>query len=97
VTNIKFSIPRSSFVKITVFDITGREVTRLVNENMNAGSYTVDFNASDLATGVYLYRIDADGFTACKENDADKVAKLFLPACRSVSVGRKSRKAGLIK
>ncbi|HRJ85684.1 MAG TPA: T9SS type A sorting domain-containing protein [Ignavibacteria bacterium] len=67
VTNIKFSIPRSSFVKITVFDITGREVAKLVNENMNAGSYTVDFDASDLATGVYLYRIDADGFTAVKK------------------------------
>ncbi len=67
VTNIKFSIPKSSFVKITVFDITGREVTKLVNENMNAGSYTVDFNASNLATGVYLYRIDADGFTDVKK------------------------------
>jgi len=67
VTNIKFSIPKSSFVKITVFDITGKEVTKLVNENMNAGSYTVDFNASDLATGVYLYRIDADGFTDVKK------------------------------
>lgn len=67
VTNIKFSIPRSSFVKITVFDITGREVTKLVNENMNAGSYTVDFDASALATGVYLYRIDADGFTDVKK------------------------------
>jgi len=67
VTNIKFSIPRSSFVKINVFDITGKEVTKLVNENMNAGSYTVDFNASDLATGVYLYRIDADGFTDVKK------------------------------
>ncbi|NOS85480.1 MAG: T9SS type A sorting domain-containing protein [Ignavibacteria bacterium] len=67
VTNIKFSIPQSSFVKITVFDITGKEVTKLVNENMNAGSYTVDFNASDLATGVYLYRIDAAGFTDVKK------------------------------
>ena len=50
-----------------MFDITGKEVTKLVNENMNAGSYTVDFNASDLATGVYLYRIDADGFTDVKK------------------------------
>ncbi|HMQ98913.1 MAG TPA: T9SS type A sorting domain-containing protein [Ignavibacteria bacterium] len=67
VTNIKFSIPRSSFVKITVFDITGKEIAKIVNENMNAGTYTVDFNASNLATGVYLYRIDAEGFTDVKK------------------------------
>ncbi len=67
VTNIKFSIPQASFVKLTVYDITGREVAKLVNENMTAGSYTVDFNASDLATGVYLYRIDTDGFTDVKK------------------------------
>lgn len=67
VTNINFSIPNSSFVKITVFDITGKEVAKLINENMNAGSYTVDFDASNLATGVYLYRIDADGFTDVKK------------------------------
>lgn len=67
VTNIKFAIPQASFVKLAIYDITGKEVAKLVNENMTAGSYTVDYNASDLATGVYLYRIDTDGFTDVKK------------------------------
>ena len=67
VTNIKFSIPQASFVKLTVYDLTGKEVAKLVNKNMTAGSYTVDFNASNLSSGVYFYRIDTEGFSDVKK------------------------------
>ncbi len=65
-TNINFSIPKSGLVTMKVFDILGKEVATLVNGNFNAGSYTVDFNASSYASGVYFYRLDVNGFTEVK-------------------------------
>ncbi len=67
VTKIKFSLPQASFVKLVVYDITGREVERLVNRQMNAGNFTVDFDASKLSSGVYFYRLDAEGFSQVKK------------------------------
>jgi hypothetical protein len=66
-TKISFSLPQASFVKMVVYDITGREVETLVNEDMNAGTFEVDFNASKLTSGVYFYKITADGFTETKK------------------------------
>src|SRR5205085_8000985 len=66
-TNIKFSIPKNSLVKMTVFDITGKEVTTLVNGNYTAGTYNVDFDASNIASVVYFYKIQADDFTSVKK------------------------------
>ncbi|MBN8584231.1 MAG: T9SS type A sorting domain-containing protein [Ignavibacteria bacterium] len=66
-TNIKMQIPKEGFVKLRVFDVTGKEVALLVNENLNAGEYKVDFNASGLTSGVYFYRIEAAGFTDVKK------------------------------
>ena len=65
-TNINFSIPKSGLVTMKVFDILGKEVATLVNGNFNAGSYTVDFNASNYSSGVYFYRLDVNGFTEVK-------------------------------
>jgi hypothetical protein len=70
-TKIEFALPKESFVRITVYDFLGREVNRLVNEKIAAGSYSVNFTAgSSLASGVYFYRIEADygtgSFTAVK-------------------------------
>lgn len=60
-TNIKFSIPMSGFVKLTIFDILGREVETLVNEELNAGTYSANWSAegraSKFSSGVYLYKI----------------------------------------
>lgn len=67
VTNIKFSIPNAGLVTLKVYDITGKEVASLVNQNMNAGSYTFDFDASHLSTGAYFYRLSSDGFTNVKK------------------------------
>jgi len=67
VTNINFSIPKSGFVKLEVYDILGKVVATLVNENVKAGNYKVDFNASNFSSGVYFYRINTDGFSDIKK------------------------------
>lgn len=67
VTNIKVNISKSGFVSLKVFDITGREAAILVDEEMNAGIYNIDFNASSLPSGVYFYRMTVDGFTDTKK------------------------------
>ncbi len=67
VTKIEFSIPFEEFVSLKVFDILGREVAVPVSKNMKAGKYTVDFDASKLSSGVYIYRIEAGRFTDAKK------------------------------
>lgn len=66
VTSIKFDIPKSGFVKITVYDLLGREVTNLVNEQMQPGSYSVDWDASNYPSGVYFYKLEAGDFMESK-------------------------------
>jgi hypothetical protein len=50
-----------------VYDMLGKEVSTLVNQNMKAGNYNVDFNGSNLASGVYVYKIQSNEFTAVKK------------------------------
>lgn len=66
-TNIKFDVPKSGFVKLTVFDITGKAVQTLVNENLAPGSYSYDFDAAMLASGIYFYRIETPEFTGIRK------------------------------
>lgn len=66
-TKINFALPKSSFVSLKVFDVTGREVATLINENLNVGTYEYEFNATKLNSGIYFYRINAEGFTATKK------------------------------
>ncbi|MCX6161978.1 MAG: aryl-sulfate sulfotransferase [Ignavibacteriae bacterium] len=65
-TKIHYDIPKSSFVKLEVFDVLGREVETLVNEKKPSGSYQAIFNASHYPSGVYLYKLTADGFINVK-------------------------------
>lgn len=58
---IPFEVNETSDVRITVFDVLGRQVTELVNQSYAPGSYTVDFNAVDLPSGTYTYRLEANG------------------------------------
>jgi uncharacterized delta-60 repeat protein len=67
VTNIEFSVPRSSFVRLAVFDILGREVSVLVNRHLDAGKYKYDFDASKLSSGIFFYRLEADNFSEVKK------------------------------
>jgi hypothetical protein len=65
-TNISFDIPIASDVKLTVYNSLGKEIQTLVNENLKAGKYEVTFNASNLASGVYYYRLSAGEFSISK-------------------------------
>jgi aminopeptidase N len=67
VTNIKFDIAKKSNVSLIIFDIQGREVEKLVNNEMMPGSYIVDWNAQSYASGIYFYRIITGDFTECKK------------------------------
>ncbi|MBN8584032.1 MAG: SBBP repeat-containing protein [Ignavibacteria bacterium] len=67
VTNIIFSIPKKGIVKFTVFDAAGRETAVLFNGELSAGTYNYDFDASQLASGIYFYRLEAGEFTQTKK------------------------------
>jgi photosystem II stability/assembly factor-like uncharacterized protein len=66
-TQIKFSVKKAASVKIILYDVLGKEVATLVNENLNAGSYTVMWDGSGAPGGIYFYRMEAAGFTATKK------------------------------
>jgi hypothetical protein len=66
-TNIEFRIADFGLVTLKVYDILGREIATLVNEEKNAGTYTVTFNASNLASGIYYYQIRAGNFVQTKK------------------------------
>lgn len=65
-TKINFAVPKASFTTLKVYDINGREIATLVNEYTQAGYYNVDFNAVNLASGVYFYRIQSNEFVDTK-------------------------------
>lgn len=67
VTNIKFALAETGFVKLSVFDITGKEVAVLVNEELNTGTYNFDFNALRLSSGIYFYRLVTNNFAETKK------------------------------
>ena len=60
-TTIDFSLPESGNVTLTIYNITGQEVAKLVNGVQNAGSHKVVWNASNLSSGIYFYRLNFDG------------------------------------
>lgn len=60
-TQIKYDVAKASYVAIKVFDVLGNEVAQIVSGNLSAGKYSADFNASNLATGVYFYSLIVDG------------------------------------
>lgn len=61
-TKIKFELPKDEFVKITVYDLSGKAVSELVNERLKAGVYETDFNGSYLSSGTYFYKIETNNF-----------------------------------
>ncbi len=61
-TTIKYELPKASVVRLSVYDLLGREVSVLVDERRDAGVHQVQFDASGLASGVYLYRLQAGDF-----------------------------------
>lgn len=66
-TKINFAVPYKSFVSLKVFDMNGREVSALVNNTLQAGTYQYDFNAAALPSGTYFYKLETSDFTSTKK------------------------------
>lgn len=71
VTNIKFNIPigngRDRSVKLVIYDLLGKEIATLINQQMQPGSYSVDWDASNYPSGVYFYKLETESFTESKK------------------------------
>jgi hypothetical protein len=67
VTKITFALPVQGLVSLKVYDITGREIAKLVNEVKPAGYHSVEFNGNSLSSGVYFYRIEANDFVQTRK------------------------------
>jgi hypothetical protein len=66
-TTIKYTVPETGLVTLKVYDVLGSEVATLVNETMTAGQHTVNFNAAGLASGMYIYKMQAGNFQSVKK------------------------------
>ncbi len=66
-TTIQFSVAHQELVTISIFDVLGREITKLVNGNFEAGKYSVEWNAMKLSSGVYFYRMNAGNFVETRK------------------------------
>ena len=66
-TNIRFDILKSSYIKLTIYDILGKEVSVFINENLTAGIYEVSWDGSVYPTGVYFYRLVTGNFVNVKK------------------------------
>jgi len=62
VTKFKFSIPKESFVKLKIFDLSGKEISVVINQNMKLGVYEYSWNASNLPSGVYFYSLETESY-----------------------------------
>ncbi len=66
-TTIKYSIPKSCFVTLKIYDLLGKEIMTLVNEEKSVGNYEINFDGKNLSSGVYFYRIQAGSFSDAKK------------------------------
>ncbi len=60
-TNIRFTLGSTGMTKLTVYDVLGREVATLLNEKMTAGRHEINFDASSLSSGIYIYKLESNG------------------------------------
>ncbi|MBN8568003.1 MAG: T9SS type A sorting domain-containing protein [Ignavibacteria bacterium] len=67
VTRINYELPITNYVSLKIYDITGKEVSSLVNEVKDAGYYTVTFDAKNLSSGTYFYKLNTDKFSDVKK------------------------------
>lgn len=66
-TNINFHLSQEGFVTLRIYDLLGREVSRLINETLSSGDHTVQFNSENLKSGLYIYRLETNGFSDSKK------------------------------
>ena len=67
ITKINFNVPKNGFVALKIYNILGGTVDVLVNQKLTAGQYSVDYNASDNPSGIYLYRLESNGYSETKK------------------------------
>lgn len=67
VTNIVFDLPSATFAKLVIYDLLGREITTIVNEQLRAGTYKVDWNASNYPSGIYFYVLTTENHSESKK------------------------------
>jgi hypothetical protein len=67
ITTIKWQLPERAFVTLKIYDVLGREVVTLVDEELNAGQHETVYNASGISSGVYFYKIKAGSFVETKK------------------------------
>jgi len=66
-TKIQFALPKESFTKLEIFNAIGEKVSTLVSENLSAGIYEYEWNAKELSSGIYFYRLITDKFSGIKK------------------------------
>lgn len=66
-TNVAYDVPKASHVTLEVFNVLGQRVASLVDQEMEAGSYIVEFDGSSISSGIYFYRLNAGDFTETKK------------------------------
>jgi len=66
-TQIRFAIPEQAHVTLNVYNLLGQQIARLVNETRQPGWHDVTFDASELSSGIYIYRLDADGYMETRQ------------------------------
>jgi plastocyanin len=66
-TTINFSIPQKDFVKLKIYNLAGEELKTLINEEKDAGSYQIKFDALNLPTGIYFYKLNTSNFSETKK------------------------------
>lgn len=67
ITKLKFQMSKSGFAKLVIFDVTGKEIATLVNEEMNPGTYELSWDGSNYPSGIYFYELTSEGFTQTKK------------------------------
>ncbi|MCX6165153.1 MAG: T9SS type A sorting domain-containing protein, partial [Ignavibacteriae bacterium] len=67
VTKIKFDLPKISDVIVKIYDVTGREIAKLINSKLQAGKYELTWNASQFSSGLYFIRIETNTFSDTKK------------------------------
>lgn len=66
-TTIKYSVPVNGFVNLGIYNLLGEKIADLINKEIEAGSYEINFDASNLSSGVYFYKLEAGSFTSIKK------------------------------
>ncbi len=66
-TTINFDISKNAVVKLTIFDITGRDVATLVKQELQPGRYSVEWNAANFSSGLYFYKLEVPGYSITKK------------------------------